>query len=93
MQDIVKLQKYARENNLKIVIYLKKSRYRIQISNFIQALDPEGRVTEWGKAFGPQTPSDVLQSYGISRVEIRYSNGSTRNLNPSDLKSLVKALP
>ncbi len=93
MQDIVKLQKYARENNLKIVIYLKKSRYRIQISNFIHALDPEGKVTEWSRAFGSQTPSDVLQSHGISRVEIRYSDGSTKNLSPKDLKSLVKALP
>ncbi|RLE82067.1 MAG: hypothetical protein DRJ51_02335 [Thermoprotei archaeon] len=69
--QIIKLNKWAKNVNGRIVFRFKKYPYALVLDGVIHAEDFEGKAVSWSQAFGPQVPSDVLLSYKLKEIEVR----------------------
>ena len=71
MSKILKLRKWAAENDARVLIKLKYP-YDVSVGRLIQAVDKEGNIVEWSRAFGTKRPDQVIESIRIESILVRY---------------------
>jgi len=70
IREIETLVSESRACGIKIVVYLERCRPRIVIEQMVRAVDEEGRVMSWGRAFPSLAPHQAIENCGIKRIEV-----------------------
>lgn len=71
MSRVFKLREWAAENDARIVFRLKYS-FDMAVGKLIQALDKEGNIVEWSRAFGTKRPDQVVESVPVESIVVQY---------------------
>ncbi len=70
--DILKIRDWAEKNNAKIVFKFKNYPYTLVIEKMIKSQDLNERTVEWVRAFGTKRPHQVVVSFSLEEITIKY---------------------
>ncbi|RLE94803.1 MAG: hypothetical protein DRJ55_02520 [Thermoprotei archaeon] len=78
--QIQRILTWARSTKHKVTIEFENYPYKVLIYKYIRAIDNQGQIVEWHRAFGPQPPHKVLTSMKIKKIMVQSLSKETKEL-------------